>query len=229
MHAGVHGGAVMSIQRRHEPVQQFVTKVWISRCAIEDNFLPRLIHAESEILRLDVEAEAVGGRVTVHRIHVLDLPMVTAGMVAAIMAVPSVAGLEPVLRPVGSESTMPLTLHAPDALTGSMERVIQDAALPPVVAAVGAEAPLHRPDMSLLPAQARYLPAAQPTAPDSMPDACPLSDLAAIHAALEAARIGPVLHGRLPLLMCAPAVTPISRVGRSHGAEHQCRDHRHCD
>jgi hypothetical protein len=159
---------------------------------------------------------------------VLDLPMVTAGMVAAIMVVPSVAWLVPVLRPVGSKSTMPLTLHAPDALARSMERMIQDTAFLSVVAAIGTEVPLHLPNMFLLPAQVGHLPAAQSTARGSMANACPLLDLATIHPALEAAWIGSVLRLRVPLLVRALAIAPISRVGRSRGAERQNRDHCQC-
>jgi len=106
--------------------------------------------------------------------------------------------------------------------------MIQAAALLPVVTAIGTEVPFHLPNVFLLPAQVRHLPAAQPTAPGSMANACPLSDLAAIHTALEAAWIGSVLRGRVPLLVRALAITPISRVGRSRRAERQCRDYRHC-
>jgi hypothetical protein len=102
-----------------------------------------------------------------------------------------------------------------------MEGMVQDAALLPVIATVGTEMTLHRPDLFLLPAQVRNLPTAQPAASGSLANAGSLSNLAPIHAALEASRGGPVLHGHVPLLLRTVADATIPRVGRSPGAAHQ--------
>ena len=107
--------------------------------------------------------------------------------------------------------------------------MVQDAAFVPVIATVGTEMTLHRPDLFLLPAQVRNLPTAQPAASGSLANAGSLSNLAPIHAALEASRGGPVLHGHVPLLLRTVADATISRVGRSRGAERQRRDRGHCD
>jgi hypothetical protein len=98
-----------------------------------------------------------------------------------------------------------------------MERVIEDVALLPVVAAVGAEVALHQTDVFLLIAQARHLPRAQPAAPGAMANASPLPGLAAIHAALEL----PVTGALLRMLLDTLAGASIPRVRRRGDAEYQ--------
>ena len=138
--ADVHGGATL-IQRRHEPVPQVVANrlIFLVR---HRAILTRPVHAESEILALEFQSEAVTRGRLVHRIETRD------GSIVAVRPVDAAAKM-PVVPVVGFPPAR-IVLHPSDALTRAIECTSHDRALVPREVPVGAEAAIQLADLMLI-------------------------------------------------------------------------------